>query len=140
TDGPVRAQRARALLVLRAKVEVAGEDALGRAPDPADHELVVGRDVPQLAAAHVEQDEARIATAWKEAPASRQAVDPQLQRVGLDQGGVERRVRLEVDEGDLPIDLAHAVDDPADTRAADRHVEAGLDRERAGKREWMREI
>src|SRR5438105_6985410 len=118
------AQLARPVRVLWPKVEIVRCDPRRRKLDAADDKVVVGRNFAQLAAAHVEQDEPWIPAAWKESPASGEAVDAQLQRVGLAQRGVERGVRLEIDQRYLPVHLADAVDHSAYPRAAERHVEA----------------
>src|SRR5437016_6324575 len=124
TDRTERAKGARPVGVLRAETEIIGHDARGRRFHATHYLVVVGGDVAQLAAAHVKQDQAWVATSGKQTPSRGEAVDAHLQRVRLDQRGVEGRIRLEIDQGDSPVDLANAVDHSPYSCAADRHVEA----------------
>src|SRR6266540_6308318 len=130
TDRTVSAQGAGPLGVLRPEAKVVGGDAARRLDDPALDQLVIGLDGVLLAAAHVEQDQLWISAPGQHSTPCREAVDPQLQRIRLHQRGVQRGVGLEVDQGDVAVDLADAVDEATHARVADRDVEPRLDGER----------
>src|SRR5262249_52877150 len=126
TNGTVGAKPARPLVVLGAKREVAGTDALRRSPDVLFDRRVVRSDLAHLAAPQVIEHKTRFAPTRQQATARGHAVDPQLQRVGLDERRIERRVGLEVDQHRPAIDLTYSIDHPAYARAAERHVEPRL--------------
>src|SRR5438094_7462514 len=113
TDRTVGAKLTWPLGMLPPQREVAGTDALGRIAHALLDRGVVGRDVVQHPTAHVEEDQPRIAAAGKQAASRGNAVDTQLQRVRLDERGVESRVGLEVDQRHTAVDFAGAVDEPA---------------------------
>src|SRR5439155_4003434 len=127
TDRTISAELARPLRVLRPQAKVLLADPRRGGEHVGFDGGVVGGDLMLLPAPHVEQDQPWITASGQQATARRQTIDPQLQRVGRQQRGVERGVGFEVDQGHPAIDLADAVDDSAHTRAADRHVEPGLD-------------
>src|SRR5438128_4351553 len=109
-DGTVRAELARALLVLRSQAEITGGDARGCLAHAVYHQRVIWFDAVLLAAAQIEQDQLGFATAGQQAAVRGQAVDPQLERVRRHQRRVERGIRLEVDQRDIAVDLADPVD------------------------------
>ena len=121
-------------------MEIVGGDPGRRLCDATHDGVVVWPHVEELAPPHVKQDEPWLATPWQQTASRRDAVDPQLQRVRLDERRVKGGVRLEVDQRYLSVDLTHAVDDTADSSAPNVHVEAGLDREGAGAGERMTHV
>src|SRR5437773_2591913 len=122
TDRTVGAKLARPLRMLRPQREVAGADAPSRVAHVLLDRGVVGRDVVQHPTAHVGEDQPRIAAAGQQAASRGNAVDAQLQRVRLDECGVESRVGLEIDQRRTAVDFADAVDEPAHPRRADATV------------------
>src|SRR5690349_15016127 len=96
-----RAQVARPLVVLGPEREVSCGDASRRRQYPLFHEALVRRDVVHLASPHVEENELRIGRSGNQPTACGDSVEPQLQRVRLQEFAVERRVRLEVHQRSL---------------------------------------
>src|SRR5439155_26284558 len=136
TDRSIGAQLARRLRVLGSEGEVACGDPARRVQYPPLDERVVGLDVELPPAAHVEQDQAHIASAGEQAAMGGQGIDPKLQRIGREELVIERGIGFEVDQRDPAFKLADPVDQAADPRPANVHVEACLHRERpySGKR------
>src|SRR5882672_8474395 len=105
-DWAERTEIAWSLRVLWAETEVASRYAIRGGADSGFNSGVVGRHVPHLAAAHVEQHQPRLGAARNQAPPGRKPVQPQLHRVGRDKRGVERGVGLVVDEDRSTVELA----------------------------------
>src|SRR6202158_3530410 len=134
------AEVARALRVLRAQAEVAGADAGGRGADLGLDAGVVGRHFACFAAAHLEQDQARLGGARQQAAMRGEPVQAKLDRVIGDLLRVERGIGLVVDEDRLAVELADPVDQAFYPRRADAHVEFDLDRDRFRARQRVREV
>src|SRR5437588_7843745 len=135
-DGTVSAQGARSLGVFRPEMKVTRGDPGRRVQHTTLDRHVVRHDVDRLAPPQVEQDQPWIAASRQQTASRSQPVAPQLERVRLEERVVEAGVGREIDQGYFALHLADPVDHSLHSRAADRHVEASLDGQRSGAREW----